>query len=86
MLRLNIRKIRKSKGLTQEELGFKIGVTQQTISQLENGEHQNIFDLLEDLANALNVCPLSFFECFHCIDDGIDCKLNGNKEKEKKID
>lgn len=79
MLRLNIRKIRKSKGLTQEELGYKIGVTQQTISQLESGEHQNIFDMLEELSNALGVCPLSFFECFNCKDDGIDCKLNGSK-------
>lgn len=75
MLRLNIRKIRKSKGLTQEELGHQIGVTQQTISQLEGGEHQSLFDVLEKISDALGICPLSLFECFDCKSDGMNCKI-----------
>lgn len=81
MLRLNIRKIRKEKRLTQEELGLKIGVTQQAISQLENGEHQNLFDMLEKISDTLGICPLTLFECFNCNSDGIKCKLNKDIKK-----
>lgn len=34
----NIRKIRNSKGLTQEELAKIVGVSRQTISAIENGQ------------------------------------------------
>lgn len=37
MLNENIKAIRKSKGLSQEELAIKLNVVQQTISKWENG-------------------------------------------------
>ena len=37
MLRENIKAIRKSKGLTQEELAVKLNVVRQTISKWEQG-------------------------------------------------
>ena len=37
MLNENIRKLRKSKGLSQEELAIKLNVVRQTISKWEKG-------------------------------------------------
>ena len=37
MLNENIKSIRKSKGLSQEELAIKLGVVRQTISKWEQG-------------------------------------------------
>ena len=39
MLKDNIRSIRKSKGLTQEELAIKLNVVRQTISKWEQGSY-----------------------------------------------
>ena len=39
MLNENIRAIRKSKGLSQEELAIKLNVVRQTISKWEQGVH-----------------------------------------------
>ena len=40
MLQENLRSIRKIAGLTAEKLGNKVGVTKQTISNIENGKTQ----------------------------------------------
>ena len=40
MLNENIKAIRKSKGLSQEELGIKLNVVRQTISKWEQGVSQ----------------------------------------------
>lgn len=40
MLNENIRKLRKSKGLSQEELAIKLNVVRQTISKWEKGVSQ----------------------------------------------
>ena len=37
MLNENIKRIRKSKGLSQEELAIKLNVVRQTVSKGENG-------------------------------------------------
>lgn len=37
MLNENIRELRKSKGLSQEELAFKLNVVRQTVSKWERG-------------------------------------------------
>ena len=39
MLSENIKTIRKSKGLSQEELADLVGVTRQTISSIETGQY-----------------------------------------------
>ena len=38
MLNENIKRIRKSKGLSQEELAIKLNVVRQTVSKWENGD------------------------------------------------
>ncbi len=51
----NIKKIRKSKGLTQKELGELLGKTQQFIAKLEKDMHSPNFATLHKVANALDV-------------------------------
>ena len=54
MLKDNIKTIRKSKGLSQEELAIKINVVRQTISKWEQGLSVPDSELLVSLANALD--------------------------------
>lgn len=48
---------RKNAGLTQEELARKIGKTESSIRKYEKGLTQIPFDVLESIAQALNVSP-----------------------------
>ena len=50
----NISKLRKKKGLSQEELGERIGVTRQTISNWELGETGPNPDQLKLLSKELS--------------------------------
>ena len=51
----NILDLRKKSGLSQEQLGEKVNVTRQTISNWELGETQPNPDQLKLLSQALNV-------------------------------
>jgi transcriptional regulator with XRE-family HTH domain len=50
-----IRRLREDKKLTQEQLAVKTDITYQYLSGLENGRENFSIDVLEALANALNV-------------------------------
>ena len=54
MLNENIKIIRKSKGLSQEELAIKINVVRQTISKWEKGLSVPDSDILIRLAEAMD--------------------------------
>ncbi len=58
MLNENIRAIRKSKGLSQEELAVKLNVVRQTVSKWEKGLSVPDSDLLLSLSEALDT-PVS---------------------------
>ena len=58
MLNENIKSIRKSKGLSQEELAIKLNVVRQTISKWEQGLSVPDSDLLISLSEALET-PVS---------------------------
>ncbi len=58
MLNENIRSIRKSKGLSQEELAIKLNVVRQTISKWETGLSVPDADMLISLSEALET-PVS---------------------------
>ena len=49
-----IKKYRKKTGLTQKQLGEKLGISQQQIAQYENGKRVPKIDTLIKIANALN--------------------------------
>lgn len=51
----NIAKYRKAKGLTQEELGAMIGITNQSVSKWESEVSMPDILLLPEIANALNI-------------------------------
>lgn len=50
-----IRSARKQLGLTQEELGERIGIGKSSISEWESGKRVPDFEFLDALADALNV-------------------------------
>ena len=53
MLSENIRAVRKSKGLSQEELAIKLNVVRQTISKWEQGLSVPDADMLTKIADVL---------------------------------
>lgn len=73
-----IKKIRQEKGLSQKELGKKLGVSQQMIGQWEAAKANPQMDTLEKIANALNV-PL--YELM-----GFDGSIRANMNKQRPID
>ncbi len=50
-----LKKIRQSKGVTQEELAEKIGTSQTWIAYIETGRNKPNLDMLEKIAKALGV-------------------------------
>ncbi len=58
MLNENIRAIRKSKGLSQDELAIKLNVVQQTVSKWENGLSVPDSDMLISISEVLET-PVS---------------------------
>lgn len=56
-----IRKIRRQRQLTQEQLAEKLFVTQQTIARWENDKHQPPITAIQDLAQLFNVDVSYFF-------------------------
>ena len=51
----NIKRLRQRKGLTQEELGSKLHVTRQAVSNWETGKNQPDIEILKSLAETLGV-------------------------------
>ena len=47
--------VRKQRGLTQEQLGEKIGVTNKTISRWETGKYMPDIDKLQELSAVLDI-------------------------------
>ena len=55
MLQENIKTFRKERGLTQEELAIRVNVVRQTVSKWENGQSVPDADLLQRIAEVLEV-------------------------------
>lgn len=71
MYRLNIKKYRKIKNISQEKLALKVGVSQGYISQLEQYPIRTKspkLELIEKIALELKVCPNDILEyvCYNC--------------------
>ncbi len=56
---LRFREKRIQKGLTQEDLAKQLGVSQQTISQYENGTREASYDILKSLSSLYQV-PIDY--------------------------
>jgi transcriptional regulator with XRE-family HTH domain len=57
----NIRRIRKEKGISQEDLADRAGVYRNYVGMVERCENAPTIDLLEKFAEALDVKPVEFF-------------------------
>ncbi len=54
----NLRSLRESRGITQENLGCSLGVAKSTVSMYESGKREPSFEMVESIADFFNV-PLS---------------------------
>lgn len=52
---LNVRRVRRLKEISQEELAFQAGISQTYLSQVEGGSRNISIDNMEALANALGL-------------------------------
>ncbi|NFD30393.1 XRE family transcriptional regulator [Clostridium botulinum] len=62
-----LKAVRKHKGIKQKDLANRLGVSQSTISKLENYSIYEVtvtVDLIENLAMELNICPIAVFLYF----------------------
>lgn len=61
--------LRKKSGLSQEDLGFKLGVSRQTVSKWEAGFVQPSFENLKSLCDVFQVSLSYFEEVADCADE-----------------
>ncbi len=62
LLGKNIRRIRIKKGISQEQLAMRTGVTQSHISRIESGNFNPTLDTIAKIAEALGKSLTSLFE------------------------
>ena len=65
LLGARIREIRKSRGMTQEQLAEIINVEQKHVSRIEVGKSYPTIDRLEKIAEAFEVPIMTFFDFMH---------------------
>ena len=58
----NLRKLRRSRRLSQEELADRAGINRNYVGMLEREENAATVDMLEKLADVLDVDPIEFFK------------------------
>lgn len=58
----NLRRLRHAKGLSQEELADRAGINRNYVGMLEREENAATVDMLEKLAEVLEIDPIAFFE------------------------
>ena len=80
MLNENIKSIRKSKGLSQEELAVKLNVVRQTISKWEN----NV--CLPDLDNFQKICELYGFSSSEVLNGESESTISEKQEELVEIE
>ena len=73
-----IKRIRQEKGLSQKELGEKIGVSQQMIGQWENGKSNPKIKTVRKIADALNIPDYKLM--------GFDGSIRVNPNKQRPFD
>ena len=57
----NLRRLRRAKGLSQEELADRAGINRNYVGMLEREQHSATVDMLEKLAEVLKTDPVEFF-------------------------
>ena len=60
----NIRRARKNAGLTQKELGEKLGISAAAVGQFEKKDANPNHHTIEKIAMVLEISPLSLYDCY----------------------
>jgi transcriptional regulator with XRE-family HTH domain len=58
----NLRTLRHAKGISQEELADRANINRNYVGMLEREEHAATIDMLEKLAEVLEVDPVAFLQ------------------------
>lgn len=58
----NLRRLRRAKGLSQEDLADRAGINRNYVGMLEREENSATVDMLEKIAAVLEVDPVEFFK------------------------
>jgi transcriptional regulator with XRE-family HTH domain len=59
---LNVRRLRRRSGLSQEDLAYAAGVNRSYFSKIETGKTYAGLEIIEKLSLALNANPTDFFQ------------------------
>lgn len=81
----NIRKIRRSRDLTQEYMAFEMGISQKAYSDIENSKVKINLDTLTRISEILEIKPSDICSISHkCGTDGYEDRYQGLLEYMKK--
>lgn len=88
-----IKRIRKDKGITQEQLAEMADISLRTLSGIESGENFMSAQTMEKILASLNISLNELFECEHLKSDDelinelfiIITKLKNNREKLEEV-
>ena len=58
----NLRRLRHAKGMSQEELADRANINRNYVGMLQREQHAATIDMLEKLAEVLEVDTIAFFE------------------------
>lgn len=58
----NLKKVRKDKGITQEQLSYDTGIELRQIGRIERGEINTGISTVMDIADALKINPRDLFD------------------------
>ena len=75
----NIRKIRRSKDLTQEYMAFEMEISQKAYSDIENSKVKINLDILNKISNILEIKPSDICSISH------KCGIDGNEDKYQSL-
>jgi transcriptional regulator with XRE-family HTH domain len=70
-----IRLLRQQRGISQEQLAFKAGITPSYLGQIERGEKSPTIDSLDKVATALNVTLEELFSFEYAHPDNVDQQI-----------
>ena len=74
-----IRRLRKARGLSQEELAHRAGMSMKTVSRTENGgDHEHRGSTYRRLAEALNVPPEHLLDIIFSEEEGTQVTVRQN--------
>ena len=80
----NIKRARKERGLTQRELGEKIGKKYSTVQKYENGIIEPPISVIRDIAAALGVDPYSIAS-FDAATKMLEESINAREAAQKRL-